>query len=514
MTVKSRRVLVGCDIGTSGTKAAVVDGDGTILASQYKEYALHVPRPGWAEHHPDIYWSAVSTTISAVLNKAKIDPHGVAAISISGLSPACILVDERGNPLTSAHIWMDRRGVAESKWVAERIGVSRIQELTGNGVDPYYGTVKLLWEARNRLDIYRKAFKTLSPSGFAVLKLTGRFTMDYSNASVMGIVFDIRNRCWNSDLMDEVGLAQDKFPDLFPCDMVVGEVTNTAAKEIGIATGTPVVAGTVDCNAAWLASGAVDPGNSSLVMGTAGIFGVVHREPHFAKGMMTIVHTAYSKEYYTTVAAIVSCGSILRYFRDEFGHVEKAFADIMKGSPYDWLTHEASQVDPGANGLVVLPYFMGERTPVWDPLARGVMVGWSLAHSRRHILRALMEAPAYAIRDNVERMEAHGIVIHEPFSISEGGAISALWRQIMVDVLGRSADFSESFGGAPVGNAINAGVGVGLFRDYNVVNQWDREHSLTKPDETRSNLYDRQFRVYKDIYPRLRSLFPELIELQ
>ncbi len=513
MRARSRHILIGCDIGTSGTKAAAVDEDGTILASHYKEYALSVPRPGWAEHHPDVYWSAVVMTISAILETAKIHPKAVAGISISGLSPACILVDEQGNPLTSAHIWMDRRGMAESEWISHQVGTSRIQELTGNGVDPYYGIVKLLWEARHRPEVYRRTFKTLSPSGFAVLKLTGHCTMDYSNASVMGIAFDIQRRRWDAGIIDELDLDQGKLPDLFSCDRVVGEVTKDAAEATGLASGTPVVAGTVDCNAAWLASGAVNPGDSSLVMGTAGIFGVVHREPNFADGMMTIVHTANSNKLYTTVAAIVSCGSILRYFRDEFGHVEKTMAEITGTNPYDALTREAGRVRAGADGLVVLPYFMGERTPVWDPVARGVMVGWSLAHSRHHIIRALMEAPAYAIRDNVERMERSGIVIGEPVTMSEGGAASALWRQIMVDVLGREAEFSGSFGGAPVGNAINAGVGVGLFPDYNMVHRWDRGRLLIQPNEAVQDVYDRQFRIYQEIYPRLQSLFPPLSDV-
>ncbi len=511
--------LVGCDVGTGGTKAVVMNEDGTVLGTHFIEYPLITTKtanekfPGAkAEHEPDWYWNAVADTIKVSIQESKVDPKEIKGVSISALSPACILVDKELRPLQNAHIWMDRRATAECDWLREHVGEERVFKLSANPIDPYYATTKLMWEKSNRPDLYKQTYKFQTAADYPCMKLTGKAVTDFSNASLIGIAFDVVNRKWDTGLIEEIGLDPDKFPEAYPCDEVIGEVTREAAERTGLAPGTPVVAGTVDCNAAWVAGGAVDAGDTSLVMGTAGVLGVVHETPTFTKDMITIIHTADSRTKYTTLAALVSCGALIRYFRDNFGQIEMAAEGMTGRDAYVMLNDEARDVPPGSNGLIVLPYFMGERTPIWDTHARGVIFGLSLDHGRGHVVRALMEGAGYGLLHNFELMRASGVKMKFPMVLSEGGANSPMWRQIIADILDVECAFAVSSKGAPVGNAVAAGVGVGVYKNYDVVKDWAElgEHSI--PNAENNALYRKLYKTYRDLYPLLKDQYVAVAE--
>jgi xylulokinase len=511
--------LAGSDVGTGGTKSVVMSTDGTVLGTHYIEYPLITAKsakerfPGAkAEHDPEWYWNAVADTIRASIKQAKVDPKDIKGVSISALSPACILVDKNLRPLQNAHIWMDRRASVECDWLKREIGEDRIFKLSANPTDPYYATAKLMWEKNNRPDLYKQTYKFQTAADYPCMKLTGKAVTDFSNASLIGIAFDIVKRKWDSGLIEEVGLDPSKFPDAFPCDEVIGEVTKEAAERTGLWAGTPVVAGTVDCNAAWVAGGAVEAGSTQLVMGTAGVLGVVHDEPTFTRDMITIIHTADSRTKYTTLAALVSCGALIRYFRDNFGQLERAAESMTGVSAYDLLNKEARDVPPGSNGLIVLPYFMGERTPIWDTHARGVAFGLSLDHGRGHLIRALMEGAGYGLLHNFELMRDSGVKMNLPVVLSEGGANSSMWRQIIADILDVECVYAQSSKGAPVGNAVAAGVGVGIYPNYDVVKQWVQLGERHRPNPEHHARYRKLYAVYRDIYPLLKEQFVRLAD--
>jgi len=513
------KFLVGCDVGTGGTKAVVMDIDGTVLGTHFIEYPLITTKtssekfPGAkAEHNPEWYWNAVADTIGVSIKQSKVNPKDIKGVSISALSPACILVDKDLNPLQNAHIWMDRRATTECDWLKKNIGEERIFKLSANPTDPYYATSKLMWEKNNRPELYEKTYKFQTAADYPCMKLTGKAVTDYSNASLIGIAFDIINRKWDTDLIEEIGLDPNKFPEPFPCDEVIGEVTREAAKRTGLAAGTPVVAGTVDCNAAWVAGGAVESGSTQLVMGTAGVLGVVHEKPTFTKDMITIVHTANSRTMYTTLAALVSCGALIRYFRDNYGQLEMAAETMTGKDAYVMLNEEAKDVPPGSNGLIVLPYFMGERTPIWDTHARGVVFGLSLDHGRGHFIRALMEGAGYGLLHNFELMRESGVKMNLPMILSEGGANSPMWRQIISDILNIECAFATSSKGAPVGNAVCAGVGVGIYKNYDIVKDWVTLGEHSKPDPKNNALYRKLYGIYRDLYPAVKDLFVRTAE--
>lgn len=511
--------LVGCDVGTGGTKAVVMATDGEVLGTHFIEYPLITRKESWekypgakAEHDPDWYWNAVADTIKVSIEQSGVNPKEIKGVSISALSPACICVDKDLNPLANGHIWMDRRATAECDWLKENIGEERIFELSANPTDPYYATAKLMWEKNNRPDLYKKTYKMQTAADYPCMKLTGKAVTDYSNASLIGIAFDMVNRKWDTGLLEEIGLDPDKLPEPFPCDEVIGEVTKEAAERTGLAAGTPVVAGTVDCNAAWVAGGAVEAGSTQLVMGTAGVLGVVHEEPKFTKDMITIVHTANSRTLYTTLAALVSCGALIRYFRDNFGHLELATEKITGRDAYVMLNDEARDVPPGSDGLITLPYFMGERTPIWDTHARGVLFGLSLDHGRGHVVRSLMEGAGYGLRHNFDLMRDSGVHMDLPMVLSEGGANSPMWRQIIADILNVECVLATSSKGAPVGNAVAAGVGVGIYKDYDVVKDWVTYGEHAKPNPENKALYNRLYKVYRALYPAVKDLYKDVSE--
>ena len=494
------KFLIGCDIGTSGAKAILADAEGKVYADYYVEYPLYSPKAGWFEHDPEDYWRVFKKNIAEILKKSEIDPHEIAGISVSACSPCCVLVDREGNALKRSPIWMDRRAQEECEQIRNIYDDEEIFQVSANPLDPHSGAVKLLWEKNHNPELYRKTYKMLNPANYIAMKLTGEFVTDYSNASLIGIVFDIVKREWRGDMAEKLGIDLDKFARLTPCHEIAGEVTKKAAEECGLCPGIPVAAGTVDCNAAWLGNGSTRPGDASLVMGTAGALGVVHSEPKFTRGLTTIIHTADSEHLYTTLAGTSTCGGLLRYLRDTFTREESERMKAEGRDIYDLFSEEAGKIRAGSDGLIVLPYLSGERTPIWNPKARGLVFGLSFSHTRGHWVRAMMEGGIYAIYHCLKIMKENDLVLKEPILVSEGGSKSPLWRQIASDIMNVELDYMKNAKGAPMGNVINAGVAVGLFPDFDVAKDFIKVDQTHRPNAAQHEIYEKYFAVYRELY--------------
>jgi len=502
---------VGSDVGTGGTKSVVIDTDGNTLGQHFIEYPLITNNLGYAEHDPEWYWNAVAETIFKAITDSKVNPKNIKGVSVSALSPACILVDKELNPLQLAHIWMDRRSTAQCQWLRDNIGEERIFNISANPIDSYYAVTKLMWERDNRPDLYKHTYKMQTAADYPVMKLTGVAVTDYSNASLCGIAFDVRKKLWDEQLLREINIDIDKLPEPYPCEQVIGYVTEEASLKTSIPKGTPVVAGTVDCNAAWVAGGAVDDGDASVVMGTAGVLGIVHKKDSFTKNMIMIIHTANSKTTYTTLSAQL-CGGIYRYYRDNLAVAEVNAAKELGLDPFNLMDVEAEKISPGSDGLILLPYFQGERTPIWDPYVRGLIFGLSFNHTRAHLIRAIMEGTGYAFRNNFNIIKSSGIKINLPIVMSEGGARSRLWRQIVCDMLETPGAYMKNSNGAPFGNAILAGVGVGIFKDFSIAKKWIDISEKIEPDSTNIEIYKKYYPIFLELYSRNKDLFARLAE--
>jgi xylulokinase len=509
--------LVGIDYGTGGAKACLIDAEGNVLGFAFEEYPFIHEKPGWSEHDPVGYWEAACRLIRDVIGQARVNPKEIKGVACSSALPSLVMVDSDHHPIHRAYNLMDRRATAEVQWLKENIGEERIFQVTGNRLEDHPTLVNLLWEKRHRPDSYGQIWKALTIDGFITLKLTGRATLNDSGASFYGVAYDLREKRFDEDIMAEAGIAPDLMPELFPCTAIVGEVTAEAAKATGLAPGIPVAAGQVDCNAGWVGAGAIAPGDVQSNLGTVGNFGVVHDSTAFnfseIGGLM--INIPYTVDgTYVTAPTTMTGGQSIRYIRDTFSQYEIEVERVLGVSSYDLLNMEAADVPPGSDGLIILPFLMGERTPIWDVYARGVVFGLSLNHTKGHLVRAMMEAVAYAMYDSFRLIKEAGLKVNLPIVLNEGGAVSKLWRQIIADVFNVPIVLVARRTGAPFGDAILAGVATGVFEDFGVAREWAEYIEPMEPNADNHALYMEYFALYKQIYEHVRGDFRALADLR
>jgi sugar (pentulose or hexulose) kinase len=507
--------LLGIDFGTGGAKACIIDDQGEVLAYAFREYPIFHPRPGWSEHDPETYWRVTCEMVQQVLRDTQCLPQEIAGIAVSSALPSMVLVDGHGRPVAPAINLMDRRALDEVNVIRNVVGESVIEDVTANRIEDHPNLVNLFWYKRNKPQIYDKVYKALTIDGFIVSRLTGEFTLNTSSAVFYGVAFDIRKGVFHNDILEKLGINQDILPRLCDSTDVVGSITAEAAGATGLQAGTQVVGGQVDCNAGWIAGGAVEPGDMQLNLGTAGVLGVVHQNMDYLSSpdglrMVNIPYTTSPRDTFSAVAVTTTGGQALRYLRDTFGEGEADVERLLKVSSYDLITLQARDVAPGSEGLLVLPYLMGERSPIWDTSARAVMFGLSLHHHRGHVFRAFMEGVAYALFDSYSVLKRTGLKINHPLIFNEGGAKSEVWRRIITDVFGIPTAMLKGRTGAPLGDAILAGVGVGVFDDFTVAKEWCNYREHLEPDQQNHEMYMEYFQLYKDIYANVQGNFQDL----
>ncbi len=507
-----KRYLVGVDIGTFGTKAIVVSLEGEILGSALVEYGVEHPRPSWAEQWPQVWETAAYSAIQKSIESASIPKDEIAAVCISGLyGGAGVPVDKEFNPLRPCLIWMDRRATDEVKWIKEKVDLNRVFEVTGNYVDTYFGYPKILWIKNNEPQIWKRVHKFVPPSSYIEFCLTGRLAIDYSSAGNLGGIFDIKHLRWSEEMSKVLGIPLEKMPEkLVASTEVVGEVTSAAAEKCGIPAGTPVVAGGIDAPMATLSGGAIERGDNVAMMGTSTCWGVIHLGEAYSKSLVSMPHVVNSTEEIYTWGGAATSGGLVRWFRDRFGEAEVEKAEKTGENPYQLLDAQAAKIPPGSDGLVALPYFMGERAPLWDPNARGAILGLTLYHTKPHLFRALLEAAAYSLRHSIEVGEAIGLHLKRETRIVGGVTKSNLWTKILSNVTGRMILIPAGGVGAPLGDALIAGIGVGLIADYRVIGEWTRIGRVDTPNPGTKEVYDKYYALYRAFYEDIKDRMHEL----
>ena len=511
--------LMGIDYGTGGAKACLIDTGGNVPGFAFEEYPFIHENPGWSEHDPGLYWEIACRIIKEVIAQARIDPKEIRGIAVSSALPSMVMVDKDHSPIHMAYNLMDRRAKPEVEWLQENVGEDRIFEISANRLEDHPTIVNLLWEKNNRPESFQRIYKALTIDGFITLKLSGQATLNYSAGAFYGVAYNILEKRFDEDLLQDVGIEPALMPDLFRCEEIIGEVTQQAAEVTGLMPGTPVSAGQVDCNAGWVGGGATEVGDIQSNLGTCGNFGIIHKDTDFmfspvGLSMINFPYTVDCENTYITVPTTTTGGQSIRYLRDNFSQVELETERILGVDSYDLLNLQAQEIPVGSEGLIILPFLMGERTPIWDVYARGVIFGLSLNHTKGHIVRAMMEAVAYAMYDSYRLIKQSGLNIGCPLVLNEGGAKSNLWRKIITDVFNVPTVLVKRRTGAPFGDAILAGVATGVFRDFSVAKEWAEYVDLMEPSQENHEEYMQYFALYKRIYEHVKDDFRELAGLR
>ena len=503
--------LLGTDIGTSGTKTVLMDTEGNLIAQDLQEYDVLTPKPLWAEQWPEVWLHAAKTSIKNTVQKSGIVAGKIQGIAISGLyGGSGIPLDENMEPVRPCMIWMDRRAEEETKWVLDNIGEKRLLEITHNGADPYYGYTKILWMKNREPENWKKTKLFLPPNDYVIYKLTGEIAIDYSSAGNIGGIFDMNNRSWSKEMMEEMGIPLSMMPEkIVESTDIVGRLTKEAAVELGLSEGMPVIASGIDCGAANIGLGVFEPGVYAAAIGTSMCAALVSDKPVKGKDLIVWPYLYDAKKLSYYFAGGATAGAIVKWFRQTMCQFEVEVEKSGGKNAYDALNEQAETIPVGSEGLIVLPYFMGERSPVWDSDAKGTIVGLSLAHTKSHIYRAFLEAVAFSLRD---AMEATGENLGKSILLAGGVTKSKLWRQIFADVTGYSIVCPIHDVEANMGDVMLAGIGTGLL-SYEDVKQWQVLDEKIMPNMQNYEKYNDYYMVYKSIYNNLKDDMKTLTRL-
>ncbi|MDO4273492.1 MAG: xylulokinase [Eubacteriales bacterium] len=495
--------LLGIDIGTSACKVAVFNRTGEVVAASSKDYPVYYPKEGWAEQNPEEWWQAVCQASREVLEKGRITPEDIAGIGIDGQSWSAIAIDKEGRVLTNTPIWMDTRAQSICDTLLDTVGADEIFEVAGNSLQPSYTTAKILWYKENLPEIYGKIHKILQSNSYIAFKLTDAISQDVSQGYGLHC-FDMRHGMWDEEMCRKLGIPMEFLPEVVPCDYVVGTVTDRAAEESGLAVGTPVVAGGLDAACGTLGAGVIHPGETQEQGGQAGGMSICMDNYKADPRLILGFHVVPGQ--WLLQGGTTGGGGVMRWFEREFADYERQMQETTGKSSLDQLNEIGEKTAPGSDGVVFLPYMAGERSPIWNPHAKGVFYGLDFSKTKGHMLRACMEGVALSLRHNLEIAEEAGAKV-EVLRAMGGSANSLLWTQIKSDVTGKPIVVPSSDTATTLGAAILAGVGVGFYDSYEeAVALTVKETRSHTPDPENKNVYDKTYETYLKLYESLKSL--------
>ncbi|WAM35752.1 xylulokinase [Caldicellulosiruptor acetigenus] len=498
--------FIGIDVGTSGTKTILIDSKGKILASATFEYPLYQPQIGWAEQNPEDWWDASVKGIKAVLEKSKVDPKEVKAVGLTGQMHGLVMLDKNCNVIRPSIIWCDQRTAKECDEITEKVGKERLVEITANPALTGFTASKILWVRNNEPQNYEKVYKILLPKDYIRFKLTGEFATDVSDASGMQLL-DVKNRCWSDEVLEKLEIDKGLLGKVYESPEVTGKVSRQASELTGLCEGTLVVAGGGDQAAGAVGNGIVKTGVISSTIGSSGVvFAHLDEFKIDPQGRVhTFCHAVPGKWHVMGVTQ--GAGLSLKWFRDNFAHIEKAAFEFIDKDPYILMDQEAELANPGADGLVFLPYLMGERTPILDPYAKGIFFGITAKHTRREFIRAVMEGVVFSLKNCLDILYEMGIEVKE-VRVSGGGAKSKLWRQMQADIFEMDVWTLNSKEGPAFGAAILAAVGAGEYQKVEeACDTMIQKVDSCSPNEKLFEIYRKTYKLYNSIYPRVKDLF-------
>ncbi|MBM7616714.1 xylulokinase [Weissella uvarum] len=506
------KYLIGTDVGTSGTKSVLMDTNGQLIAQSLVEYDVLTPKPLWAEQWAQVWLDATIKSIKMVIDQSGVNPTDINGLGVSALyGGSGVPVDADGKEVRPTLIWMDRRAENEVAWVKANLDLDRLSHITGNDVvDPYYGYTKMLWIKANEPENWAKIKQLLPPDTFIVQHLTGQTAVNHSAAGNIGGVYDINQHTWSDEMLNALGIPRTMMPDrLVDATQIVGTITDEAATATGLAAGTPVIVGGVDVGAANVGMGVLEPGRFVAAIGTSMNAALVSEKPIKGKGLIVWPYPYHSEHLNYNFSGSATAGAITKWFRDNFGEMEVAQQHDGGKNAYAALSEAAKDIPAGSNGLVVLPYFMGERAPIWNSDAKGVIFGLSLAHNKLDVYHAFQEAVAYALRHSIELMDQD---LGDYIILAGGVTQSPEWVQMFADVTGYAIRTPIENAEANLGDVMLAGLATDTLT-VDDVQSWQVLGPKVEPDSAKHAIYNQYFELYRKLYDDLSDDMSTLTKL-
>ncbi len=502
------RLLLAHDLGTTGNKATLFSEEGGLIASTTYAYGTDYAAGGFAEQDPEDWWRAVCQTTRKLMEQH--DPAKVAAISFSGQMMGCLCVDRQGKPLRKHMLYCDQRSTPQEAAFKEKAGGDRVYRITGHRASASYGATKLMWVRDNQPDIYKNTHKMLNAKDYLTFRLTGRMIAEPTDASGTNL-YDLAAGTWSRELVEAAGLDGDKLPELIPATGSLGDLPREAAASVGLIPGIPVVAGAGAGLCAGVGAGSVAPGLTYNYLGSSSWIATTSDQPLYDAEERTFTWAHAVPGAFHPCGTMQTAAASYAWLKKEICHEETQAAEAAGESPYEFMNRSAAASPAGANGLIFLPYLLGERTPRWNPLARGGWVGLTMTHSRGDIVRSVLEGVSMNLAIIVDIFRRHGQPV-DKITVIGGGAKGELWRQIMADIydveIARPNYLEEA---TSIGAAIIAGVGAGVYKDFSVVEHFFRIVDRVRPNPHNREVYRRNQALFDRLYQALEPTFPDFV---
>ncbi|MEI3175101.1 MULTISPECIES: xylulokinase [unclassified Candidatus Paralachnospira] len=504
--------LIGIDLGTSATKTVLFDENGTVIASASREYPMYQPQNGWAEQKPEDWREAALETITRVVKESGVDKDEIKGIGISGQMHGLVMLDENNEVIRPSIIWCDQRTAKECEEITEKVGKERLIEITANPALTGFTASKILWVRNHEPENYAKCRHILLPKDYVRLILTGEYATEVSDASGMQLL-DVPNRCWSDEVLEKLDIDKRMLAKVYESPEVTGTILPEIAAVTGLSEKTVVVGGAGDNAAAAVGTGVVKDGRAFTTIGTSGV--VFAHSKNVTIDPKGRVHTfcCAVPGCWHVMGVTQGAGLSLQWFRNNFcqDYMEKAKEEGCDA--YDYINRDVESVSLGADRLIYLPYLMGERTPHLDPDCRGVFFGLSAIHTRKHMLRAVMEGVSYSMKDCNDILKEMGVEVDDMMACGGGGR-SAVWRQMLADMYGCTVKTVAAKEGPALGVAILAGVGAGIYDSVEAAcEKMIHTDKSCDPIPEHTAKYEEYHKIYKNLYTCLKDQYKELAKL-
>ena len=499
-------LLLSIDLGTTAVKIALMGVDGDIKAISTQEYQLLTPQTSYVEVEPNTYWESFKKGLSEIKSRFAHSPDEIKAIGISAQGETLFFLDDKNESLRNAIVWMDSRAQKEAKELTESFTDEECYRITGQvGFDPCWPASKILWVRKNQPDVFKRTRRFMLIEDYFIYRLTGQFVSEGS-LLCSTTYWDINTKNWWQEMLKYLQISKEQLPEIRESGEAVGRILPSAAKELELGEGTVICTGALDQAAGAVGAGNIEEGIFSENIGAALAICVPLKKPKLDPARKMPLHYFCIPDMYM-FHTFTTGGMVLRWYRDNFCRLEMNAAELINKDSYDLLSMEASRIEPGSEGLIVLPHLSGSMAPDINPNAKGVFYGLTLKHGKPHVVRAIMEAIGYIIRRNIDTLANMDIKVNEIRSLG-GGSKSSIWNQIKSDITQKQIITMECDQAACLGAGILAGKGIGLYNDVNeACKKMIKVKEKFMPDKSNSQIYDSSYKKYMSLFSDLSQMF-------